>query len=72
MKNNYKNFIDYLQFNDGENTLFTSEIKALENDIYSESLILLIVDSFNDEVMLKDFSMSLMKEMFVYYTKHHK
>jgi hypothetical protein len=71
MKNNYENLIKYLENNNDEN-IFDTHIESLKNDNYHEHLILMIIDHFDDEYMLSTSSTSLLKEMFVYYTKHKK
>lgn len=71
MKNNYKDLIRYVIEN--ELHIYEEELYlSIVNDTYNENTLLFIEDHFNDEEMLKDLYTSTIKDMFVYYTKHHK
>ena len=63
----YKNLKQYIN----DNEIFDYD-KSIDNDICDEDLLQFIKDHFNDEVMLHDLETVIIKEMFMYYTKHHK
>lgn len=69
MRNNYENLITYYRDINDENA-FDAQIEALENDTYNKQLMLEIIDALQDEVMLKDFTTALIREMFAYYVAH--
>ena len=72
MKNTYKHLLQYYidnEYDVKENDRY-NYIDAIKNDVRNEHLLLEISDALNDEIMLKDFSTSLIKDMFIYYTKH--
>ena len=71
MKHTYEALYNYYENMNDENA-FDYALEACKNDTYNEQLLLDIVDALQDEQMLSDMSTALIKDMFVYYTKHHK
>lgn len=47
-------------------------IKSLLRDTYNEDLMGEIENHFNEEDMLRDLPTAVIKDMFLYYTKHKK
>ena len=72
MKQNYENLIKYFvdnEFDNKENDTF-NVLPSIRNDERNINLLQMIVDFFNDEELLHDLETSVIKDMFVYYTKH--
>ena len=69
MKNNYNELKAYL-YDLNEELDYSKHIEAIENDMYNKQLMLEIIDALQDEVMLKDFTTALIRDMFTYYVTH--
>ena len=65
MKNTYKALCDYLRNNE-----LNDLAEAAANNEKNDQLILMISDHFDDEMMLKESSTSLLKDMLEYYVEH--
>ena len=63
----YKNLKQYIN----NNEIFEYD-KSIDKDTYDEKLIQFIKEHFDDEEMLHDLDTVIIKEMFMYYTKHTK
>ena len=61
----YEALYEYLKNNELDDLA-----EAAANDEKNDQLILMISDHFDDEMMLKDTSTSLLKDMFKYYSNH--
>lgn len=63
----YKDLLKYYEENE-----ISDYNESIRNDTYNETLISEIVNHFNESEMLQDLSTGVIKDMFLYYTKHHK
>ena len=61
----YEALYEYLKNNELDDLA-----EAAANDEKSDQLILMISDHFDDEMMLKESSTKLLKDMFEYYSNH--
>ena len=61
----YKALCEYLKNNE-----LDVLAEAAANDEKNDQLILMISDHFDDEMMLKDSSTALLKDMLEYYSNH--
>ena len=61
----YEALYEYLKNNELDDLA-----EAAANDEKNEQLILMISDHFDDEMMLKESSTKLLKDMFEYYSDH--
>ena len=71
---NYKDLLQYYidnEYDVKENDPY-NYIESITNDTYNEELINEIENHFNEEEMLHDLPTGVIKDMFVYYTKHSK
>ena len=61
----YEALYEYLKNNELDDLA-----EAAAHDTKNDQLILMISDHFDDEMMLKDSSTKLLKDMFEYYSNH--
>ena len=61
----YEALYEYLKNNELDDLA-----EAAANDEKNDQLILMISDHFDDEMMIKDSSTKLLKDMFEYYSNH--
>ena len=61
----YEALYEYLKNNELDDLA-----EAAANDEKNDQLILMISDHFDDEMMLKESSTKLLKDMFEYYSSH--
>ena len=61
----YKALCEYLKNNELDDLA-----EAAANDEKNDQLILMISDHFDDEMMIKDSSTTLLKDMLEYYSNH--
>ena len=61
----YEALYEYLKNNELDDLA-----EAAANDEKNDQLILMISDHFDDEMMLRDSSTALLKDMFEYYLSH--
>ena len=61
----YEALYEYLKNNELDDLA-----EAAANDEKNDQLILMISDHFDDEMMLKESSTALLKDMFEYYSSH--
>lgn len=61
----YEALYEYLKNNELDDLA-----EAAANDEKNDQLILMISDHFDDEMMLKESSTKLLKDMFEYYSNH--
>lgn len=61
----YEALYEYLKNNE-----LNDLAEAAANDEKNDQLILMISDHFDDEMMLKESSTKLLKDMFEYYSNH--
>ena len=61
----YEALYEYLKNNELDDLA-----EAAANDEKSDQLILMISDHFDDEMMIKDSSTTLLKDMLEYYSNH--
>lgn len=61
----YEALCEYLKNNELDDLA-----EAAANDEKNDQLILMISDHFDDEMMLKESSTALLKDMFEYYSNH--
>ena len=77
MKQNQNKYYDLLQyyidneFDEKENDPY-NYIESIINDTRNDELLGEIENHFNEEEMLQDLPKGVIKDMFVYYTKHYK
>ena len=64
-KMKYEALYEYLKNNELDDLA-----EAAANDEKNDQLILMISDHFDDEMMLKESSTTLLKDMFEYYSNH--
>ena len=65
IKMKYEALYEYLKNNELDDLA-----EAAANDEKNDQLILMISDHFDDEMMLKESSTKLLKDMFEYYSNH--
>ena len=65
IKMKYEALYEYLKNNELDDLA-----EAAANDEKNDQLILMISDHFDDEMMLKESSTALLKDMFEYYSSH--
>ena len=65
IKMKYEALYEYLKNNELDDLAETAA-----NDEKNDQLILMISDHFDDEMMLKESSTALLKDMFEYYSNH--
>ena len=65
IKMKYEALYEYLKNNELDDLA-----EAAANDEKNDQLILMISDHFDDEMMLKESSTKLLKDMFEYYSSH--
>lgn len=63
----YKDLLSY--YSDNEISDYNESIL---NDTYDDTLLSEIENHFNESEMLQDLPTGVIKDMFIYYTKHHK
>ena len=70
-KTNYKDLTKYAF--DNELHIYNESLYlSILNDTFNKEVLLFIEDHLNDEEILHDLPTGVIKDMFVYYTKHHK
>lgn len=70
----YKDLIKYYEDNEFDKRGYDpyDYLGSLRNDTPNEELIGEIENVFNDSEVLKDLDTGIIKDMFLYYTKHRK